>query len=459
MKKCREQALLFYSSAFYPLWVVVLVFMGHLFSMELLFGALLILSLIPAFFLCSDLRFAVMPFLSFVFIISAKGYSPGNPGYEERFLKPTVMVPAFILAALLVISIVFFCVRNKSNAVKRLQNAKFFYGLLAFSVILLLNGLFSANYTLKNFLFAFLFVLTLLGVYLLFTFYTAFDKNTVDYFFYCFFLASMLICAELVAAYFTTVEFVNGEIVKGSVVLGWGVWTTVGGMLAFLLPCCFYFAASHKHGWIAYGLGLFQFLCIVLSQSRGALLFGGGALVLSLICLLFCGENRKYNRIYTMILAIGAICVCVLYSDRVFGLIGNFLEFGFADNGRFEMWKIGWSHFLENPLLGSGFYDSYTTAEWERTFDPYLYHNTLIQLLGACGVLGMLVYAFHRLQTIKQVLIRPNTAKIFLGISILTLAAVSLLDVLFFKLYPTIFYALMLLCIENSEKEPSSVST
>ena len=326
------------------------------------------------------------------------------------------------------------------------------WGSVAFCVALLLNGMFSRNYTPKNLLFAFLTIVTFFGVYLLFAFYLRVDASTPNYMMLCFLLAGVLICAELLLAFATRVQFENGEIVKGSVVLGWGVWTTIGGMLAFLMPVSFYFAAFHRHGWLFYLFGLFEFFCIVLSQSRGALLFGAAALGLSLLVLLFKGENRKQNRIFTLALvAIGAVGL-VLLREKLFGLVSNFMNSGFADNGRFEIWQIGWGHFLEYPVFGSGFYDSYTTVEWERGFDPYLYHNTLIQLLGSCGAVGFLAYAYHRIETLRLIFRRPSLCKIFLGIALFALLSFSLLDVLFFKLYPTFFYGLMLLCMQIDEE-------
>ena len=440
----------FYGGAWYPVCAVCIVLIGHATGWDVPMLILLLLSMIPALLVCRDIRFAAMPVLASIFTVSAGDYSPDNTGYEERFLTPAVLIPAVIVAILFLAALVLFCVQNRKDAQLPPKNAML-WGAVVFCVGLLANGLFSRNYTPKNLLFAALIVVTYFGVYLLFACYLKKSPATPDYLMYCFLLAGALICAELLWAYATRVQFVDGEIVKGSVVLGWGVWTTVGGMLAFLLPVSFYFAASHKHGWIAYLFGLFEFFCILLSQSRGALLFGAAALSLCLLYLMCKGENRKKNRIYTLCLVGVGLIGVILLRDKLLGLLNNFLEFGFADNGRFEIWQIGWNHFLENPLFGSGFYDSYTTVEWERGFDPYLYHNTLIQLLGACGMVGFFAYAFHRVQTVRLVIKRPTPCKIFLGIALLTLLGYSLLDVLFFKLYPTFFYGLMLLCMQIDE--------
>ena len=438
----------FYLGKYYHVFVAGLVFLGHASGFEIIFGALMLLSLIPACFLCDDLRFAISPFLYTVFLVSAKGYSPNDTGYADHYLNAPVLITLSVVALLVVSSLVFFAVKHRKRCTP-LPKAGMFLGLAVFCGALMLNGLLSANYTPMNLFFAGVISLTLLGVYLLFARYVRFDRGSMDYLMRCLVLAGLLIAAELIFAYLTSVQFVDGEIVKGSVVLGWGVWTTIGGMLAFLMPACFYFAASHRHGWLGYLLGLFLYVCILLSQSRGALLFGSVALVLCLFYLCMRGVNRKQNRIFTAILAFGGAAVCLLFSDKLLSLVNHFLQYGFGDNGRFEIWKIGIENFLENPVFGSGFYDSYTTEEWERTVDPYLYHNTVIQLFGSMGVIGVIAYAYHRFRTLRLVFKRPTTGKIFLGISILTLLLFSLLDVLFFKMYPTIFYSMMLLFMEH----------
>ena len=438
----------FYLGKYYPILAVLLVFFGHATGQEIIFGALLLLSMVPACFLCDDARFALLPLLCVTFTVSAKDYAPNDTGYAERFWNAPVIIAMAIVLILVIGAFVCF-VHRQRNSCNKLPRSGVFYGLLALCGAFLLNGLFSQNYTPMNLFFSGLIALILLAIYLLFTLYIQFDRKCMDYLAYCLVISGLLICAELILAYVTTVRFENGEIVKGSVVLGWGVWTTIGGMIAFLMPTCFYFAASHRRGWVGYLLGLFMYVCILLSQSRGALLMGSLALALCLFYLFFFGKNRKQNRIFTLIIALGAIAVCLLFSQKMLTLIQNFLQYGFGDNGRFDIWKIGFEHFLDDPVFGSGFYDSYVTEEWERTVDPYLYHNTIVQLFGATGLVGVVAYAYHRFTTVRLLLRRPTEGNVFLGIAILTLLLFSLLDVLFFKLYPSVFYATMLAFMER----------
>ncbi|MBR3893734.1 MAG: O-antigen ligase family protein [Clostridia bacterium] len=449
MTDCKSLFRSFYGGVYYPILVICLAFLGHFTGFDFAFIALILLSLVPAFWLCEDARFAVMPILSVVFTVSVKDYKSYDTGYE-RFLNPEVLILFAMVALLLIPSLVLFLVRRRKEC-NRLSPTGIWRGCALLGASMLFSGAFSANYDWKNPLFAVLFSVALLAVYFLFAFYMRHDRSAVDYMMYCFLLAGILICAELIAAYFTNVRFVDGEIDKGSVVLGWGIWTAIGGMLAFLMPACFYFAASHKRGWIAFGIGLLEFVCIFLSQSRGALLIGALDFGLCMLYLLFKGKNRKQNRIFILSLAVVGAVGCIFLRDKIFTVLQNFQSMGLADNGRFEIWNIGWRNFLKYPVFGSGFYDSFVDPAFEHSIDPYLYHNTVIQMLGACGLVGFCAYFYHRLQTVRLVCKKPNPCKIFLGIALLSFLLFNLLDVLFFKFYPSFFYALMLLCMEKSE--------
>jgi O-antigen ligase len=72
---------------------------------------------------------------------------------------------------------------------------------------------------------------------------------------------------------------------------------------------------------------------------------------------------------------------------------------------------------------------------------PGRWHNTPVQLLAACGILGFLAYAFHRLQTVQMFLKRRTVENIFIAASILVLLGLSLLDCHFFNIGPGLVYS------------------
>lgn len=440
----------FYNGALYPILIVLLSFIGHVSELDVAFMATILLSSVPAFFLCNSIHFFAMPFLCTLFTVAIKDYKTTDHGFTERFINASTFITGGITLSLVIIGIIYFAWKKRTSY-NKLPKGGLWLGLAAFCILMLPGGLFSQNYTVMNAVFAVMIATSIFGLYLLFAFYTDFNEKRVDYFMYCFMLCGLLICVQLIWAYFTTVQFDANGVVKGSVVLGWGIWTGIGGMLAFLMPATFYFAASHRHGWAAYLLGLLEYFCIVLSQSRAALLFGSLGLVLCIGYLFFKGKNRKQNRLITLILfVIGVVGIVVLW-DKVSALLGNLSSFGLSDNGRYEKWMIGWNHFLDYPILGSGFYDSFVDPAFEHGFDPYLYHNNLIQMLAACGIVGLLGYLFHRIQTISLFVKRRNPQNYFLAAALISFIGFNCLDVLFFKFYPGFFYAIMLLCSEHSK--------
>ena len=88
----------FYSGRLYPLIVATLIFLGNATGYEVLFGCVMLLTVVPACLICHDLRFALMPFMGTVLIISGKTYTPSNTGYADRYLKPSALIPLCIKA-------------------------------------------------------------------------------------------------------------------------------------------------------------------------------------------------------------------------------------------------------------------------------------------------------------------------------------------------------------------------
>ena len=424
---------------------------------EFIFGGLMLLLASLGCLVCTDFRFMIMPFMSFIFLVTLE-HSPNVPDYSKFYIEPLPLALTIILACIFFASIGWFAYKNRGRANPINWKGAAFLGMAVFCGGLLINGFFSSYYKLADTLYPSSFLLSLLGVYLLFAMFIRFDEDVLEYFMTCVMATGLIICAQLLLAYAMggIVFDQTGSVVKESVMLGWGVWTAIGGMLAFLMPACFYFAHSHRNGWVYYLLGLLEYFCIFLSQSRGALLFGTLVLGLSILILLFSGKNRKLNRIITGAIVVVCVLGVVLLWDRLLGMISNYLEYGFNYNGRYDKWRAGWENFKDYPIFGAGFYTSFEYGDWGggrgKAVYPYLYHNTLVQILASCGVVGMGAYLYHRYCTVKMVFKKATPYKLFLGVGILGLISFSLLDVLFFNTYPTIIYAMMLLFMEKSDE-------
>lgn len=459
----------FYASKRYILAVSALVLMGHttlyvddrmLFGgyQEFVFGGLMLLLAALGCYVSCDLRFLMMPFMAFILLIPLE-HSPNVPYYSRFYTEPIPLTLTAILALVFLFSIGWFVFRHYGNRNPIAWRGKAFLGMAVFCGGLLFNGFFSRHYTFADTLYPISFLLSLLLVYVLFAAFVRFDAGTMEYFMTCLLSLGMIICAELLLGYLSGSIRLDesGAVVKESVMLGWGIWTAIGGMLAFLMPACFWFAHSHPRGWLYFGLGLLEYVCIILSQSRGALLFGTVVLALCLWVLVTSGKNRRENRILIGCLAVLGLALTVLLWDKLSAIFQNYLAYGFDDNGRYEKWRIGWNYFRGDPIFGAGFYAPFDYGGWLKDVYPYLYHNTPIQLLASCGLVGLTAYLYHRACTVSMVCKNRTPYKTFLGISILGLVSFSLLDVLFFNTYPTIIYSLMLLFMEKSDETEKGV--
>lgn len=452
----------FFGGRGYVILTALLVFLGHstfwvedrlLFGgyQEFLFGGLLILTIDIACFVCDDLRFLLMPAISSAFIIP-KVHAMGFPYYSDFYLDHAIITLTYVLALALIGGLVCFAARNRANRIS--LRSLVFLSMALFCGMLMLNGMGSRYYSTSDTLYPLTMGLAMLGFYLLFTAYVRFDKTVFDHFMFCVLALGGLLLAQLC---FTCVDpgpdgiqfTASGGIDKISLNFGWGNSNAMGGMLAFLMPSGFYFAHSHKWGWLGYFLGGAMFLGIVISQSRGALLAAAVTLLLSVLMLVCGGKNRKVNRILTAAVALAGVGVIVLFSEKLLRLVRTMLEYGTGDTGRFEIWKVAIEKFREYPVFGAGFYTDFHYELWEKNVYPYFYHNTPLQVLASGGVVAFAAYLYHRIVTVVLVLRNRDIYRIFMGLCLMGLLIFCLFEVIFFATYPVIIYSVMLLFMEK----------
>ncbi len=450
-----------YNSKSYALLITLLILAGYVTNLEVAFFAVMVLLTVVGCLVAYDFRFAMMPFLATIFFVTIE-HTPGPPTSSPYYATAPILPLLIFLFGAIFAGFVIFVVRNRHRA-NAFPKKGIFLSLLLWCVAVCLNGAFSAEYTVSNLAFSMTFPLALLATFLLFALFVRFEDGAFEHFVFCLVLAGMLIVLQF-ASVSLTGEFsvgADGAIQKDSITLGWAVHNSFAGLLTALIPACFYFAATHKYGWLFYGFGLLEFLVAVLSQSRAATLVGAGILVLCMAVSCFVGKNRRINRFITLgVIIVGAIGVIFLH-EKIMGVLHNFMTSGFNDNGRFELWKNGIDQFLKHPIFGAGFYDHGITApevlSWDIDVYPYFYHNTVVQMLGSAGIVGIAAYLYHRFCTLRCVLVRPNVGKSFLAIGILAMVLFCMLDVLFFITYPLMYYALMLLYMEKSDGIKKSV--
>lgn len=436
----------FFLGKTYPAVFATLVFVGHVTGLELYINIILMGAAALSLLVSRSARPLIIPFLTFVFQVSRQN-APGVPSFSDYYFEGYRLAIFVITMVCLVPAFAYFLVRRGCFGGVSFKSVPLLLPLLVMSASLSLNGIFSPSWQVADLVWGVLQGICLTGVFLFF--YLGLRREVVDelvdYFVYASALVSLLLLAEIGSLYvFEDSLFVGDAIVKSKVLFGWGIWNSAGAALAVLIPVLFLGAMRSNHSLLYFALATATLGGILLTQSRGALLFGGLAYLLSLALCCFFGKRRVAYRIILGTLVLGIIALSVAFRNSLSSALSTF----FADNGRFELWRVGLENFASSPIFGVGFYgfeypDDPTYFE-AASFLPSLAHNTPITLLSGSGIVGLVGYLGYRTATVIPFLKRPTREKTMLGLSALVLILMSLLDNFVFCFWNTFHYSIAL---------------
>lgn len=200
---------------------------------------------------------------------------------------------------------------------------------------------------------------------------------------------------------FTAFEDLGWDPHQGRLLSTWFDPNFVGGYLAFFTPLLLGYAWEHKKDrpWALPALGiLIVALALTLSRSAYVALFAG---------LLVFGALRSAK-----LLVMGAIALTLLgllvspVRDRFESLLENIQSvssetYTLPDASarlRYDSWRIGWTLFMDSPLIGQG-YNAYKFAALDKGLikDPNVHaasgsDSSALTILSTTGILGFLAF-------------------------------------------------------------------
>jgi hypothetical protein len=174
--------------------------------------------------------------------------------------------------------------------------------------------------------------------------------------------------------------------------LTWMHANNIAALLSVAIPVTLYCAAKSKKAPEIYiGLAVLEFCVMVLTGSRGALAITACALPIVAIVLAVKAQNKKRVLIdFAVVVVLGGIVAGVFF-DRLKEMFSRFLELGFSDNGRFEIYEFAIENFKAWPIFGAGMdYAFGTFGKWQ----VFWYHSTFFQILACFGILGVLAFGY-----------------------------------------------------------------
>lgn len=453
----------FYDGKLYPLLVATLVTLGAIFSLELISCTIISILFVGAALISTSVKPFIITFVTYIMQISLKHspsevisniYGDGNTDYY--FTSYRIWLIAICIGSM-VFACGYFFIKNKCYKRIRLKDDKLLLGALALTLAFLLGGAFTDGW-LISLPHACLQSATYLVVYLLFAY--GFSENDtrgglIDYFSYISLLSSGVIITQMIVLFIRSdIIFTDGGINKEGVMLGFSIWTLIGIMLAMLIPMIFYGAMKGGRCAVVYFIGAtLTWIFALLSMSRNAQLFSTLAYGACVLISAFKAKNKLFYRVLTCVGAVGVVgCVILLY-DKIPELISSFLD----DNGRGEHASIAITNFLHAPVFGVGF----SGFELHEKLNPFyapmgpwpaMAHNTVLELMSALGVFGVLAYGFYRAVSLIPLFKKPTLGKTTLFIGVFVILLSSLLDNFVFDVYPML-YSIIALSIVHARLE------
>ncbi len=411
----------------------------------------------------------ILPHVLIIAILSSVENVPSElAGNSNYYSQPVIYIQIGVLAILFLAAFVLrFVVIARQGTFKP---GGIFWGLCILCATFLLSGAGSAEYTWMNLAYGTVLSLCFLGIYVLFAGSVKITEENMIKLCWGFLAVSVVLVIEEIVKYIQCMpelkDYLSGAITyedfKKCMVYGWGVWNTIGLYFNLCIPPVLLLASKYKHGWalVLYATLLCGFT--VLTCSRQALI--GLVVTYPLPAIVAIVKNKRWKVSLCIVcaaaLAVIIFCLCNISSlmEMVAGVLDSIVdsEGNYTGNGRMHLIMEAMEHFADYPFFGAGWFmgvaDNSDTMINVSAI-PSFACDTFAELLGACGMVGLLAYCIHRFQTILEFLKNPSADKLILSMIILAILFMSLVDSHIFYLLPTIVYAGLLPFVCTDKKE------
>lgn len=341
-------------------------------------------------------------------------------------------------------------------------------GISMVAVSFLLSGIDAGGDEKANLIFGAVQAATFFFVYLFLS--TTLDYDTFSFDYIANVMLAIMFYIMALLAYIYATRFGGFLIVSSKwkvyIFSGWGMSLDFGSYLAMTIPACFYkMLRSDKMKLFWLGIALVATAAIYFTLARGAMIVAGVEILVGLIIAF--RERKTRRKVFYVLLAAVSIIAVLLFvlwkTDTFKYFFDYFIEKestgeagGDVSSGRWTIWGRYWGYFLENPVFGGGFTVDLrqSVAQFGNPnngiFSAYSYlaHNLLFQILGSCGIVGVIAMAVHLLSALRVMLSKADISRAFIVLSICGFLAMSLLDTIFFKAQFTFLYLAMLVAIE-----------
>ena len=280
----------FFRSGWFAALAALLMACSEIFGLEIfVIYAYLVFGLLIVLF--ADDMLGIVPMVCCGYMIFSAENNPGKFP-DSLFGQPQGQLALFyavaVIAVMLIGRLVSMLLEREKRGVPKLT-----VGFLLLGASYLLGGAFSPYYDGRTVLMGFVQIAALCGFYFYLYYTVRWDRVPKGYLPMVISIIGVGMLAEIVGMYFGEgVIREDGSINRVALYTGWGIYNNVGCVMAMCMPAPVYFAVKNKNGWAYTILCTVFYLGVMVTQSRGAMLFGSvvylGCVVVTLV-----GSKKK----------------------------------------------------------------------------------------------------------------------------------------------------------------------
>ena len=227
----------------------------------------------------------------------------------------------------------------------------------------------------------------------------------------------------------------------------------------FSMPFAFY--KSTKNPYYAL-LGFLFYGCILLTGSRGGLIFGGIELFIC-IALLFSIDKR--HRIPYLAIIISIALVLLVYFQNFYSFFGQTFDrliMGLRGNDkevRLGLFARAFHDFKSNPIFGTGLtYFGNRDVFHNAKFALCWYHCEPLQIIASFGIVGVLGYVYQGITRLyilfkKTTVFNIAVAVAYIGVEMMSLVNPGVFCPVPYLFLVTMFIVIVEKCNEKGENE------
>ena len=196
-------------------------------------------------------------------------------------------------------------------------------------------------------------------------------------------------------------------------------------------------------------LGIYTYIAILFTGSRGGLIFGAAELALCLLTMLIIDRKHRKIIIAVIILMLAGVAVAGKFLLETLSYTISRLLDPDENTIRIELYKRGINDFLSSPVVGRGLaYMGNRDVHHSAKHVLCWYHNSIIQVAASMGIIGICAYTFLNIQRVKTFVKNISLFSVsaflsFIGLEMMSLVNPGIFAPVPYLLYVTIYFILM----------------